>query len=95
MKKKKDKNSNPLISNFISLMFDLLKHFIKDFENIKKVKKIDKFDDKILTLEHLIIKLQGRLQENRMLIEDIKNRVFWGNIVIVLLLLLNLFLIIK
>ena len=95
MKKKNNQNSNPIISNFVSLMFDLFKHFIKDFENIKKVKKIDKFDDKILTLEHLIIKLQDRLQENRMLLEDLKNRVFWGNIVIVVLLLLNLFLIIR
>ncbi len=92
---KKEKKSNPIISNFVSLFFDLMKHFIKDFENIRKVKKIDKFDDKFHSLEHLIVKMQEKIDKNRMLLDDMKNRIFWGNVIIVILLILNLFLILR
>jgi len=92
---KKEKNSNPIISNLVKLFFDLMKHFIQDFENIRKVKKIDKFDNNFHNLEHLIIKMQDKIEKNRMLLDEMKNRIFWGNIIIIILLMLNLFLIIK
>ncbi len=92
---KKEKSSNPIVSKFVSLIFDLAKHFIKDFENIRKVKKIDKFDDKFHSLEHLIIKMQDKIEKNRMMLDEMKNRILWGNIIIVVLLLLNIFLIVK
>jgi hypothetical protein len=92
---KKEKNSNPIISNLVKLFFDLMKHFIQDFENIRKVKKIDKFDNNFHNLEHLIIKLQDKIEKNRMLLDEMKNRIFWGNIIIIILLMLNLFLIIR
>ncbi len=92
---KKEKNSNPIISNLVKLFFDLMKHFIQDFENIRKVKKIDKFDNNFHNLEHLIIKMQDKIEKNRMLLDEMKNRIFWGNIIIIILLMLNLFLIIR
>ena len=96
MKKNNEKpKSNPIITGLINTFFDIIKHFVKDFENMRKVKKIDKFSDKFSTLEHLLIRLEKRMDENRHQIEDLKNRILWGNIVIIILILINLFHLIK
>lgn len=96
MKKNNGKpKSNLIITGLINASFDVLKHFIKDFENMRKVKKIDKFSDKFSTLEHLLVRLEKRMDENRRQIEDLKNRILWGNIIIIILILINLFHLIK
>ncbi|MCD4817597.1 MAG: hypothetical protein K8S23_02770 [Candidatus Cloacimonetes bacterium] len=87
--------SNPIIIGFINMFFDLIKHFIKDFENLHKVKKIDKFDKQFSTLEHLVLKLEEKMNENRRQLEDLKSRLMWGNLTIIILVIINIFLIIK
>ncbi|MBL7149888.1 MAG: hypothetical protein ISS80_07425 [Candidatus Cloacimonetes bacterium] len=83
--------SSPFLASIIKLFFDLIKHFIKDFENMRKVKKIDHIAEKFSLLEHMLIRLENKIQENRKLIEDLKNRILWGNIIIVVLLLIILY----
>ena len=78
-------NSNPILSGFINMFFDLIKHFMKDFENMRKVKKIDNMGDKFANLEHMLVRLENILQENRRQIEELKNRLLWGNIIIIIL----------
>ena len=80
------KKDSPLLSGLINMFFDMIKHFFKDFENMKKVKKIDSMQDNFSTIEHMLIRLEDRIQENRRQIEDLKNRILWGNIVIIVLL---------
>ena len=83
--------SSPFLTSIIKLFFDMIKHFIKDFENMRKVKKIDHIAEKFSSLEHMLIRLENKIQENRKLIEDLKNRILWGNIIIVVLLLIILY----
>jgi hypothetical protein len=83
--------SSLFLSSIIKLFFDMIKHFIKDFENIRKVKKIDNFAEKFSSLEHMLIRLENKIQENRKIIEDLKNRILWGNVIIVVLLLIILY----
>ena len=83
--------SSPFLSSIIKLFFDMIKHFIKDFENMRKVKKIDNFADKFSSLEHMLIRLENKIQENRKYIEDLKNRILWGNIIIIVLLLIIIY----
>ncbi|RLC49463.1 MAG: hypothetical protein DRZ79_05950 [Candidatus Cloacimonadota bacterium] len=95
MTKKKSKNeqpkTGPIISGLISMFFEVMKHFIKDFENMRKVKKIDNWGDKFSNMEHMLIRLEDKIQENRRQIDDLKNRILWGNIVIIVLLLVVIF----
>jgi len=95
MTKKKNQTerpkSNPIITGFINLFFDIMKHFIRDFENMKKVKKIDNWGDKFSNMEHMLIRLEDKIQENRRYLDDLKNRILWGNIVIIVLLLVIIF----
>jgi uncharacterized membrane protein (DUF106 family) len=94
MKKNKElpvKNNNALVSGFISAFFDIVKHFLSDFENRQKVKKIDRYQEGMQNLEHLIIRLEEKLENQRRDIEELKNRLMWGNIVIIVLLLISLY----
>jgi hypothetical protein len=81
------KKANPFLSGIMNIFFDLIKHFIKDAENIRKVKKIDHFDDKFSELEHMFLRLEDKINEYRKQIDDLKNRLLWGNIVIIALLI--------
>ncbi|MDO9577853.1 MAG: hypothetical protein Q7J16_08210 [Candidatus Cloacimonadales bacterium] len=80
------KKDSPLLVGLINMFFEMIKHFFKDFENMKKVKKIDSMQDKFASLEHMLVRLEDKIQENRHQIEDLKNRILWGNIVIIVLL---------
>ena len=73
----------------------MIKHFIKDFENIRKVKKIDHMAEKFSSLEHMLIRLENKIQENRKLIENLKNHIIWGNIIIVALSLIILYVLLR
>ncbi len=94
MKKKNEvpvKSSNALVNGFVSAFFDIVKHFIRDLDNRQKVKKIDRYQEGLQNLEHLIIRLEEKIEQNRRDIEELKNRLMWGNIIIVVLLLINLY----
>ena len=92
MKKDREtQKSSPILAGLINAFFDLLKHLIKDFDNMRKVKKIDKFSEEFSTIEHMMIKLEKKLDDNRHQIEELKTRLIWGNIIIIILILLTLF----
>jgi hypothetical protein len=95
MKKKEKQNNNPIVNGAISTFFDIVKHFINDMDNSRKIKKIDQYSEKFSTIEHMLIRLEKKLDDNRHYIEDLKNRLLWGNIIIVILILFNIFIIIK
>ena len=86
MRKLKEKN-NPMISGFINMLFDVIKHFLKDFDNMRKVKKIDHISDNFSTLEHLIIRLEDKLEGCRKQIDDLKNKLILVNVINFILLL--------
>ena len=93
--KKKDKQnnpkSNPIVNGAINTFFDIVKHFINDMDNNRKLKKIDRYSEKFSTLEHMLVRLEKKMDDNRHQIEDLKNRLLWGNIIIIVLVLVNLF----
>ena len=91
MSKKKEMKpaANPLLSNVISMGFDLAKHWLKDMENARKVSKIDQFNEQFSTLENLILKLERRVQEYGALIEKLQLQLLWSNIVIIALLIVT------
>ena len=94
MKKKTEvaaKSGNVLVTGFVTAFFDIVKHFINDLDNRQKVKKIDKYQEGLQNVEHLIIRLEDKLEQNRRDIEDLKSRLMWGNIIIIILLLTSLY----
>lgn len=86
-KKKKENNSeiksNPIIKQLLTAGLDIFKHFVKDLENKKKIKKIDKMDEQFTAIENLLLKQEKMLQENRRLIENLKNKLMLTEIIII------------
>ena len=96
MKNKNDiKKSSPFLSGLIHLFFDMIKHFIKDFENMRKVKKIDTAAEKFSALEHMIIRLEKRIEDNWRVVNELKSKLLWGNVINIVLLLAIIYLLIK
>ena len=96
MKNKNDiKKSSPFLIGLINIFFDMIKHFIKDFENMRKVKKIDTAAEKFSALEHMLIRLEERINDNWKVVEELKNKLLWGNVINILLLLVIIYLLIK
>ncbi|MBT3168504.1 MAG: hypothetical protein HN952_03135 [Candidatus Cloacimonetes bacterium] len=90
-KRNETRKDSSILSNLVKMMFDIFKHFIKDFENMRKVNKIDKVNKKFSNLEHLIIRLEDKIANNRHQIEELKNRIMWGNAIILVLLAFIIF----
>ena len=80
--KQMDSKSNFLTTNIIKIFFDFVKHIIKDFEQSRSVSKIDKFSEEFSNLEHLVIQLDDKLQENRRMIETLKNQLLWEHLIL-------------
>ncbi len=94
MKKKIEvpvRSGNALVNGLVSAFFDIVKQFIRDLDNRQKVKKIDRYQEGLQNLEHLIIRLEEKIEQNRRDLEELKNRLLWGNIIIIVLLLINLY----
>jgi len=92
MKKKQEvQKSNPLVSGMVNTFFEIVKHFMKDFDNMRKIKKIDKYDDQFATIEHMMVRLEEKIRSLRQHVEELKARLLWSNIMIIVLLLIILY----
>ncbi len=96
MKNKNDiKKNSPFLSGLINIFFDMIKHFIRDFENMRKVKKIDTAAEKFSALEHMIVRLEEKISDNWKVVEELKSKLLWGNVINIALLLVIIYLLIK
>jgi hypothetical protein len=92
MKKKQEvQKSNPLVSGLVNTFFEIVKHFMKDFDSMRKIKKIDKYDDQFATMEHMMVRLEEKIRSLRQHVEELKARLLWSNIMIIVLLLIILY----
>ncbi|PKN73353.1 MAG: hypothetical protein CVU50_03425 [Candidatus Cloacimonetes bacterium HGW-Cloacimonetes-3] len=53
------------IPAFIPLIFEVMRHFKRDTNHNIAIKKNDKTQDKLGTLEHLLVRLEKKVQLNR------------------------------
>jgi predicted RNase H-like nuclease (RuvC/YqgF family) len=67
-----------VVSKLTNLLFDVAKHYVRDMENAKTAKRVDKFAHKISSLEHLIVKMDTKVQENRRQLEELRTRLVWS-----------------
>ncbi|MDD3050530.1 MAG: hypothetical protein PHR06_05225 [Candidatus Cloacimonetes bacterium] len=84
------KSENPvrdslIITKVVSFIFDFFKQTIRDYENTKKIKAFDKMDEQFSTIEHLLIKQEKMLHEQRKMIEELKNKFLISSVIIIAL----------
>ena len=66
---------------YIPLMATLAKGFISHAKHDYKVKHYDKTKDKIDTIEHLLIKIEKKLNDARNEIEDLRRQVMFSKVI--------------
>lgn len=63
-----------LVPTFIPLAFELLRHFVRDFTHNENIRKTDKSTENMANVEHLLVRLEKKMQNNRETFEKITTR---------------------
>lgn len=61
---------------FLPVLFSLLKNFRRDWTHSSNIRKTDKTAERISTVEHMLVRLEKRIQLNRVTYEKIARRVY-------------------
>lgn len=89
-----DKTFKRFVPSFIPLLFELYRHFSRDHSHDQNIKKLDKTQEKLSTVEHMLVRLEKKIQTNR---EEIKKMAFRlqvyliANFAVLLIVILKLF----
>ncbi|MCB5271169.1 MAG: hypothetical protein LHW56_04915 [Candidatus Cloacimonetes bacterium] len=60
---------------FIPLMFEVFRHFKRDLSHNDNIRKTDKSAEKMATIEHMLVRLERKIQNNRDTYLKIANKV--------------------
>lgn len=87
--KNKDNNdkiqSNPVTSFFVNVFYNFMKKAVTDM-HLKPKTKSNETTEKLSTIEHLILKLENQIQENRHYISGLQEKLIWSQVLIIILL---------
>ena len=78
---------NQILKGFVKLIFEVLKHYIHDWDLGRSAKKGDQIGERFDKVDNLLVKLDERVQYYNRQIEELKQRIAIGNILIVVLLI--------
>ncbi len=70
-----DRGFRRFMPAFIPLAFELFRHFKRDVNHNGNIRKSDKSTEKLATLEHMLVRLEKKIQHNRETYEKIANRI--------------------
>ena len=79
---------------FIPLVFELVRHFKRDTNHNQNIRKNDKTTEKLATVEHLMVRLEKKVQLNRdVYVQNFKQLRLWLalNSVILIAILVKVF----
>jgi len=60
---------------FIPLAFELFRHYRRDLNHNGNIRKADKSAEKLATMEHMMVRLEKKIQQNRETYESIANKI--------------------
>lgn len=68
---------NRVIPAFIPLLFEVARHFRRDTNHNIDIKKFDKSQEKLGTIEHLLVRLEKKMIQHRDKAQAFNNRITW------------------
>lgn len=84
--KEQEPKSNPIVTNIIQLLFELIKRVLSEVEINRSNKQTVNLTEKIDTLKGMINRLQDKTEAYHQEIEKLKYRVLIGNILFIIIL---------
>ncbi len=89
-----DKSFRRFMPSFIPLIFELLQHFTRNKAHDQNIRKLDKTQEKLATVEHMMVRLEKKIQHNRAEIQKLAIRVqifLIANLIVLIGVLLKVF----
>jgi hypothetical protein len=89
-----DKSIKRFLPSFLILVFQLMSQWKRNFSHNNNIRKIDKTAEQLGTIEHMLVRLEKKIQYNRDLVDKLKFQLIFSmaiNLVLLLLVLLKLF----
>lgn len=85
------------LPSFITILFELLHQWKRDSVQNSNIKKINKTNEQLGTIEHMLVRLEKKIQHNRDLVDKLKFQLLlsWAiNLLFLVVILLKVFCII-
>ena len=67
-----EKNYKRFLPSFLTIVFELLEHWRRDASHSSNIKKLDKTTEQLGTIEHMLVRLEKKIQTNRELVDKLK-----------------------
>ncbi len=81
------------LPSFITIAFELMQHWKRDYAHNNNIKKLDKTTEKLGTIENMLLRLEKKIQANRNLINRLQQILFvslGANLILLLIILIKL-----
>jgi len=75
--------SGTMLVGIVSMLFDLLKHWLHDIESGRSSRKVESMTQHFSDVEHMMIRLEEKLNHNRKEIEDLKSKLYLSSVLII------------
>jgi type II secretory pathway component PulF len=89
-----EKNYKKFLPSFLILFFELLSHWKRDFSHNNNLKKMDKTAEQLGTIEHMLVRLEKKIQYNRDLVDKLKTTLYFSmavNLILLIVIFLKVF----
>ncbi len=67
-----EKKYKRFLPSFITILFELLEHWKRHSTQNSNIKKFDKTSEQLGTIEHMLVRLEKKIQTNRDLVDKLK-----------------------
>jgi len=67
-----EKNFKRFLPSFITIIFALMEHWRRDASHNSNIKKLDKTAEQLGTIEHMLVRLEKKIQTNRDLVDKLR-----------------------
>ena len=89
-----DKGFKRFLPSFITIAFELMEHLKRDTAHNSNIKKLDKTNEQLGIIEHMLVRLEKKIQTNRELVDKLKMVVFYSmgvNLLLLIVIFLKVF----
>lgn len=88
-----NKSFSKFIPAFITILFELSSRFRRDANHNSNIKKIDETQERLSNIEHMLIRLEKKIQTNRDIMMSLTKKLYLvmlANIILIVIVLLNI-----
>lgn len=71
-----EKGFKNFMPSFITIAFELMEHWKRDSAHNNNIKKLNKHNEQLGVIEHMLVRLEKKIQTNRDLVDKLKTQIY-------------------